>query len=437
MGFYRRDTMSPLVSIFSLSIYSMARIKPFKGLRPPVNLVEKVSSRPYDVLSSEEARAEAKGNEMSLYHIIKPEIDFPECTDEHDERVYTKARENFDLFQEKGWLVEDAKENYYVYAQTMNGKTQYGLVVGAWVEDYMNGVIKKHELTRRDKEEDRMKHVRVNNANLEPVFFAYPDNAELDAIVARYTNAAPIYDFVADIDGFGHKFWIIDQEADIKRITEIFAGFEALYIADGHHRSAAAALVGAEKAKNNPNHKGDEEYNYFMAVCFPANQLTVIDYNRVVKDLNGLSEADFLKALEKNFIVEKKGADIYKPAKLHNFALYLGGTWYSLTAKPGTYNDNDPIGVLDVTISSNLILDEILGIKDLRSDKRIDFVGGIRGLGELKKRVDSGEMKVALALYPVTMKQIMDIADTGNIMPPKTTWFEPKLRSGIVVHKLD
>ena len=415
----------------------MARIKPFKGLRPPVNLVEKVSSRPYDVLSSEEARAEAKGNEMSLYHIIKPEIDFPEDTDEHDERVYTKARENFDLFQQKGWLVEDAKENYYVYAQTMNGKTQYGLVVGAWVEDYMNGVIKKHELTRRDKEEDRMKHVRVNNANLEPVFFAYPDNAELDAIVARYTNAAPIYDFVADIDGFGHKFWIIDQEADIKRITEIFAGFEALYIADGHHRSAAAALVGAEKAKNNPNHKGDEEYNYFMAVCFPANQLTVIDYNRVVKDLNGLSEADFLKALEKNFIVEKKGADIYKPAKLHNFALYLGGTWYSLTAKPGTYNDNDPIGVLDVTISSNLILDEILGIKDLRSDKRIDFVGGIRGLGELKKRVDSGEMKVALALYPVTMKQIMDIADTGNIMPPKTTWFEPKLRSGIVVHKLD
>lgn len=415
----------------------MARIKPFKGLRPPVNLVEKVSSRPYDVLSSEEARAEAKGNEMSLYHIIKPEIDFLEGTDEHDERVYTKARENFDLFQQKGWLVEDAKENYYVYAQTMNGKTQYGLVVGAWVEDYMNGVIKKHELTRRDKEEDRMKHVRVNNANLEPVFFAYPDNAELDAIVARYTNAAPIYDFVADIDGFGHKFWIIDQEADIKRITEIFAGFEALYIADGHHRSAAAALVGAEKAKNNPNHKGDEEYNYFMAVCFPANQLTVIDYNRVVKDLNGLSEADFLKALEKNFIVEKKGADIYKPAKLHNFALYLGGAWYSLTAKPGTYNDNDPIGVLDVTISSNLILDEILGIKDLRSDKRIDFVGGIRGLGELKKRVDSGEMKVALALYPVTMKQIMDIADTGNIMPPKTTWFEPKLRSGIVVHKLD
>ncbi len=414
----------------------MARIKPFRGFRPPVNLVEKVSSRPYDVLSSEEARAEAEGNEMSLYHIIKPEIDFPIGTDEHDERVYTKAAENFKMFKDKGWLVQDNKENYYVYAQTMNGKTQYGLVVGAWVEDYMNGVIKKHELTRRDKEEDRMKHVRVNNANMEPVFFAYPENSELDGIVARYTAEKPIYDFVANIDGFGHKFWIIDQEADIKRITEIFATFDALYIADGHHRSAAAALVGAEKAKNNPNHKGDEEYNYFMAVCFPANQLTVIDYNRVVKDLNGLSKEDFLNKLQENFTVELKGADIYTPAKLHNFALYLEGEWYSLTAKPGTYNDNDPIGILDVTISSNLILDNILGIKDLRSDKRIDFVGGIRGLGELKKRVDSGEMKVALALYPVTMKQIMDIADTGNIMPPKTTWFEPKLRSGIVVHEL-
>ncbi len=414
----------------------MARIKPFRGFRPPVNLVEKVSSRPYDVLSSEEARAEAEGNEMSLYHIIKPEIDFPIGTDEHDERVYTKAAENFKMFKDKGWLVQDNKENYYVYAQTMNGKTQYGLVVGAWVEDYMNGVIKKHELTRRDKEEDRMKHVRVNNANMEPVFFAYPENSELDGIVARYTAEKPIYDFVANIDGFGHKFWIIDQEADIKRITEIFATFDALYIADGHHRSAAAALVGAEKAKNNPNHKGDEEYNYFMAVCFPANQLTVIDYNRVVKDLNGLSKEDFLNKLQENFTVEFKGADTYTPAKLHNFALYLEGEWYSLTAKPGTYDDNDPIGILDVTISSNLILDNILGIKDLRSDKRIDFVGGIRGLGELKKRVDSGEMKVALALYPVTMKQIMDIADTGNIMPPKTTWFEPKLRSGIVVHEL-
>ena len=415
----------------------MAIIKPFKGIRPPQNLVEQVASRPYDVLNSEEARAEAEGNEKSLYHIIKPEIDFPVGTDEHDECVYSKAAENFQLFQDKGWLVQDSKENYYIYAQTMNGKTQYGLVVGAYVPDYMNGVIKKHELTRRDKEEDRMKHVRVNNANIEPVFFAYPDNDKLDVIIKKYTLEKPVYDFIAPGDGFGHTFWIIDQSEDIAAITAEFAKMPALYIADGHHRSTAAALVGAEKAKQNPNHKGDEEYNYFMAVCFPANQLTIIDYNRVVKDLNGLTPEQFLGALNKNFIVEEKGADIYKPSGLHNFSLYLGGKWYSLTAKAGTYNDNDPIGVLDVTISSNLILDEILGIKDLRSDKRIDFVGGIRGLGELKKRVDSGEMKVALALYPVSMKQLMDIADTGNIMPPKTTWFEPKLRSGLVIHKLE
>lgn len=415
----------------------MAIIKPFKGIRPPQELVEQVASRPYDVLNSDEARTEAEGNEKSLYHIIKPEIDFPVGTDEHDERVYAKAAENFQLFQDKGWLVQDSKENYYIYAQMMNGKTQYGLVVGAYVPDYMNGVIKKHELTRRDKEEDRMKHVRVNNANIEPVFFAYPDNEQLDAIIRKYTAEKPVYDFVAPDDGFGHTFWVIDQEEDIAAITAAFAQMPALYIADGHHRSAAAALVGAEKAKQNPQHRGDEEYNYFMAVCFPAGQLTIIDYNRVVKDLNGLTPVEFLAALEKNFVVEEKGADIYKPAGLHNFALYLDNKWYSLTAKEGTYNDNDPIGVLDVTISSNLILDEILGIKDLRSDKRIDFVGGIRGLGELKKRVDSGEMKVALALYPVSMKQLMDIADTGNIMPPKTTWFEPKLRSGLIIHKLD
>ena len=415
----------------------MAIVKPFKGIRPPKSMVEEVASRPYDVLNSEEAREEAKGNEKSLYHIIKPEIDFPVGTDEHDPAVYDKAVENFKIFQEKGWLVQDDKENYYVYAQTMNGKTQYGLVVGAYVPDYMNGVIKKHELTRRDKEEDRMKHVRVNNANIEPVFFAYPDNAELDAIVAKYTAREPEYDFVAPGDGFGHTFWVIDGKEDIDRITALFADMPALYIADGHHRSAAAALVGAEKAAQNPNHKGDEEYNYFMAVCFPASQLTIIDYNRVVKDLNGLTVEQFLKALEKDFIVEEKGESIYKPSSLHNFSLYLAGKWYSLTAKPGTYDDNDPIGVLDVTISSNLILDEILGIKDLRSDKRIDFVGGIRGLGELKKRVDSGEMAMALALYPVSMKQLMDIADTGNIMPPKTTWFEPKLRSGLIIHKLE
>ena len=414
----------------------MAVIKPFKGIRPPKSMVEEVASRPYDVLNSAEARAEAGDNEKSLYHIIKPEINFPEGTDEHDPCVYESAAEHFQMFQDKGWLVQDEKENYYVYAQTMNGKTQYGLVVGAYVPDYMNGVIKKHELTRRDKEEDRMKHVRVNNANIEPVFFAYPDNAELDAIIAKYTAGTPEYDFIAPGDGFGHTVWVIDQQEDIDAITKAFAAMPALYIADGHHRSAAAALVGAEKAQQNPNHKGDEEYNYFMAVCFPANQLTIIDYNRVVKDLNGLTPEEFLAAVGKNFIVEEKGAEIYKPNALHNFSLYLEGKWYSLTAKEGTYDDNDPIGVLDVTISSNLILDEILGIKDLRSDKRIDFVGGIRGLGELKKRVDSGEMKVALALYPVSMKQLMDIADTGNIMPPKTTWFEPKLRSGLIIHKL-
>lgn len=414
----------------------MAVVKPFKGIRPPRELVEQVQSRPYDVLNSEEARAEAGDNEKSLYHIIRPEIDFPVGTDEHAPEVYEKAAENFAKFQENGWLVQDDKEHYYIYAQTMNGKTQYGLVLCAYVDDYMSGAIKKHELTRKDKEEDRMKHVRVNNANIEPVFFAYPDNERLNDVVASYTAKEPEYDFTASLDGFRHRLWVVDKETDIAVITEEFAKMPSMYIADGHHRSAAAALVGKEKADNNPNHRGDEEYNYFMAVCFPANQLTIIDYNRVVKDLNGLSEQEFLVALSKHFSVEEKGTDIYKPAALHNFALYLGGKWYSLTAKEGTYDDNDPIGVLDVTISSNLILDEILGIKDLRTSKRIDFVGGIRGLGELKRRVDSGEMKMALALYPVSMKQLIDIADTGNIMPPKTTWFEPKLRSGLVIHKL-
>ena len=415
----------------------MAIVKPFQGIRPPKELVEKVQSRPYDVLNSEEAKAEAAGNEMSLYHIIKPEIDFDPIAEETDPRVYAKAAENFKKFQDKGWLKRDNKEQYYIYAQTMNGKTQYGLVVCAYVEDYLKGNIKKHELTRADKEEDRMKHVRVNNANIEPVFFAYPDDKVLDELVAKYVKGAPEYDYVAQGDGFRHQLWIIDKDEDIKTVTERFAGIPSLYIADGHHRSAAAALVGAEKARLNPNHRGDEEYNYFMAVCFPASQLTIIDYNRVVKDLNGMTSAEFLKALEKNFIVEKKGKDIFKPSELHTFSLYLDGEWYKLTAKQGTFDDSDPIGVLDVTISSNLILDQLLGIKDLRRDKRIDFVGGIRGLGELKRRVDSGEMKMALALYPVSMKQLMDIADTGNIMPPKTTWFEPKLRSGLVIHSLD
>ena len=413
------------------------KIKPFRGVRPPKQYVLQVNSRPYDVLNSEEARKEAEGNEKSLYHIIKPEINFEPGTDEHDPKVYQSAREHFDLFKKNGWLVQDPKECYYVYAQTMGERTQYGLVVAANFEDYMAGRIKKHELTRRDKEEDRMKHVRVNNANIEPVFFAYKHVDELDQIIAKYTAKTPEYDFVAQIDGFGHKFWVIDDDKDIQRITELVGQIPAMYIADGHHRSAAAALVGNERKQQNPNHTGNEEYNYFLAVCFPDNQLNIIDYNRVVKDLNGLTEEQFLKALEEDFTVEKKGADIYKPDRLHNFSLYLGGNWYSLTAKAGRYNDQDPIGVLDVTISSNLILDKILGIKDLRSDKRIDFVGGIRGLGELKRRVDSGEMKVALALYPVTMQQIIDIADTGNIMPPKTTWFEPKLRSGLVIHELD
>lgn len=414
----------------------MARIKPFKGVRPPRQYVEEVESRPYDVLDSDEARKEAGDNEKSLYHIIKPEIDFEPGTSEYDPRVYAKAAENFKKFQDKGWLVQDDKEQYYIYAQTMNGKTQYGLVVCAYVDDYLNGVIKKHELTRRDKEEDRMKHVRVNNANIEPVFFAYPDNAVLNDLIMRYASTEPEYDFIAPVDGFRHQFWIVSNDNDIATVTNEFAKMPSLYIADGHHRSAAAALVGAEKAKQDPNHTGNEEYNYFMAVCFQASQLTILDYNRVVKDLNGLSSDEFLTALTKNFDVEEKGSGMYKPACLHNFSLYLDGKWYSLTAKPGTYDDTDPIGVLDVDISSRLILDEILGIKDLRSDKRIDFVGGLRGLGELKRRVDSGEMRMALALYPVTMKQIMDIADSGKIMPPKATWFEPKLRSGLVIHKL-
>ena len=416
----------------------MAIVKPFKGVRPPKEYVERVESRPYDVLSSEEARKEAGDNEMSLYHIIKPEIDFPEGTSEYDEQVYEKAVENFRKFQQKGWLVQDQQDCYYLYAQTMNGKTQYGLVVGAYVNDYLTGVIKKHELTRKDKEEDRMKHVRINNANMEPVFFAYPDNSILNGLINQYAATVPVYDFIAPIDGFRHQFWVINNQQDITTITEEFQKMPSLYIADGHHRSAAAALVGAEKARQNPHHQGNEEYNYFMAVCFPASQLTILDYNRVVKDLNGMTPDEFLTRLHNDFIVTSKGeTNPYHPTCLHEFSLYLEGQWYSLVAKEGTYNNDDPIGILDVDISSRLILDKILGIKDLRTNKRIDFVGGLRGLEELKRRVDSGEMKMAIALYPVTMQQIMDIADSGNIMPPKATWFEPKLRSGLVIHLLD
>jgi len=415
----------------------MAILKPFKGLRPPKTIVSQLASRPYDVLNSAEARVEAEGNPYSLLHIIKPEIDLPAELDEHAPEVYNQAKINLEKFRDNKWLVQDEEEYLYIYAQTMNGKTQYGIVGCAGVEDYLNGIIKKHELTRADKEEDRMKHVRITNANMEPVFFTYPAVKEIDDIISNIVNSqSPEYDFVSP-DGFGHHFWVIRDRNLITTLTELFSKVPYTYVADGHHRTAAAALVGNEKKSNNPNHKGDEEYNYFLAVHFPSNQLTIIDYNRVVKDLNGLSKDEFISKLDKVFVIEEKGSDIYKPGKLHEFSMYIDKKWYALTARPGTFNDNDPIGVLDVTILSQLVLDEILDIKDLRTSKRIDFVGGIRGLGELKKRVDSGEMAVAFALYPVSLEQLINIADTGNIMPPKTTWFEPKLRSGLVVHLLD
>ena len=416
----------------------MAIVKPFKGLRPPKEIVKQLASRPYDVLNSEEARIEASGNPYSLLRVTKAEIDLPKGTDEHSQAVYDKVVENFNLFKKNGWIVKENEEKFYIYAQTMDGRTQYGIVGCANIDDYLNNVIKKHELTRKDKEEDRMIHVRITNANVEPVFFAYPDNKNINEIVDNIVkHQAPEYDFVAD-EGFGHHFWVINDAAVNKRIAEIFKNeIPYLYVADGHHRTAAAALVGSEKRKNNPHHTGNEEYNYFMAVIFPANQLKIIDYNRVVKDLNGLSDNQFMKLLSDTFTVEKMGEDIYKPAKLHEFSMYFEGEWYKMTAKQGTFNDQDPIGVLDVTILSNQVLDRVLGIKDLRTDKRIDFIGGIRGLGELKRRVDNGEMKVAFALYPVSMQQLINIADSGNIMPPKTTWFEPKLRSGLVIHELE
>lgn len=420
----------------------MSIIKPFRGLRPPKEIVEQLASRPYDVLNTEEARKECEGNPYSLLHVTKAEIDLPEGIKDTDPEVYLQVVKNFNSFKDYGWLVRDEQENLYVYAQSMNptdkdAKWQYGIVACAYSEDYVNKVIKKHELTRKDKEEDRMRHVRITNANVEPVFFAYPAIARIDEIVASVTSKAPVYDFIAKEDGFGHRFWVIDDRKLIDELVEIFdKQVPAMYIADGHHRSAAAALVGQEKKEHNPNHTGKEEYNYFMTVIFPDNQLNVIDYNRVVKDLNGLSKEDFLKALNDAYTVEDMGTEIYTPAKLHEHSMYLDGHWYKMTAKAGKYDDNDPIGVLDVKILSDHVLDKILGIKDLRTDKRIDFVGGIRGLGELKRRVDNGEMKVAFALYPVSMQQIIDIADTGNIMPPKTTWFEPKLRSGLVIHEL-
>ena len=409
----------------------MVKIKPFCGIRPPKQYAAEVASRPYDVLNSVEAKAEA--TERSLLHIIKPEIDFDPIADEHSEEVYRKAMDNFARWQQEGWLVQDPEEYYYVYAQTMDGRTQYGLAMCCHYEDYRSGAIKKHELTRPDKEEDRMIHVRNQQANIEPVFFAYPDDEEINAIVAEVVKDEPEYDFTA-ADGFGHHLWVIRDKKTNDRLTELFAAIPALYVADGHHRTAAAARVGAECEAKNPNHTGEEEYCYFLAVTFPASQLKIIDYNCVVKDLNGLTKEELLAKLEESFVVECKGEEIYTPAALHNFSMYIDGQWYSLTAKEGTYDDNDPIGVLDVTVLSDLVLDKILDIKDLRTSKRIDFVGGIRGLGELKRRVDSGEMQAAFALYPVSMQQLINIADTGNIMPPKTTWFEPKLRSGVVIH---
>lgn len=415
----------------------MAVLKPFKGLRPPIELASKVASRPYDVLNSQEAREEAQGNPYSLLHIIKPEIDLPTDIDVHSQAVYDKAKENFERFQAEGWLVPENKEQLYIYAQTMNGNTQYGLVGCASVDDYLNDVIKKHELTRKVKEEDRMKHVRITNANMEPVFFTYRSVEEIDEIVEKEVNSKPpAYNFTAD-DGVIHRLWVIQTHERINRIVELFEAIPATYVADGHHRTAAAALVGKEKQENNPNHTGNEEYNFFLAVHFPHDQLNIIDYNRVVKDLNGLSSDAFIQKLGESFEVQEIGEDLHKPKSKHQFGMYLDGKWYSLAAREGTYNENDPIGRLDVTVLSTHVLDKLLDIKDLRTSERIDFVGGIRGLGELKKRVDSGEMRVAFALYPVSLEELIDIADTGNIMPPKTTWFEPKLRSGLVVHKLE
>jgi uncharacterized protein (DUF1015 family) len=414
----------------------MAILKAFKGIRPKKELVTRVACRPYDVLDEKEARVESKGDPYSFYHVIKPEMDFPDGYNVYAPEIYQKGRENFERMKQEGVFTQDAQDCLYIYSQTMNGRQQYGIVGCAAVDDYLNDIIKKHELTRPDKEEDRKNHVRIGNMNAEPVFFAYPNVPALDEIVAGVIKNAPEYDFVAD-DGIGHTFWVINDSATIKSIIDHFAKIPFTYVADGHHRTAAAALVGKERRDANPNHTGKEEYNFFLAVHFPDNQLHIMDYNRVIKDLNGLTAADLLEKLKAGFTVEEKGTAEYRPARLHEFSMYLDGKWYALTAKAGTYNDNDPIGVLDVTILSEQVLSPVFNITDLRKDKRIEFVGGLRGLGELKRRVDSGEMKVAFALYPVTMKQLIDIADSGQIMPPKTTWFEPKLRSGLVIHSLE
>ncbi len=415
----------------------MAKLHAFKGFRPGKENVNKVASRPYDVLNSNEAREEVKNNPWSFLHVVKPEVDLPEGTDLHSDVVYNKGKDNLQRLIAKGYFLQDQSERLYIYGQTMFGKTQYGIVGCAAVEDYLDDIIKKHELTRPDKEKDRMNHIRVTNFNAEPVFFAYPDHAELDTIVEKVVLEEAEYDFTTD-DGVGHHFWVVSDQAVIRRIEELFDhDIQFTYVADGHHRTAAAALVGQERRKNNPDHRGDEEYNYFLAVHFPASQLTIIDYNRVVKDLNSMTATEFLEELQEGFIVEEKGTGIYKPEKLHTFSMYMEGKWYALTARPDTYNDEDPIGCLDVIVLSEQVLGPLLNITDLRKSKRIDFVGGIRGLEELSRRVDSGEMAVAFALYPVTMKQLMDIADNGMIMPPKTTWFEPKLRSGLVIHSLD
>ena len=414
----------------------MAILKAFKGIRPVAGKVQLVASKPYDVLNEKEARAECAGNPISFYHVIKPEIDFPDEFDHYSPEIYQKGKSNFDKLLKDGIFFQDDKECLYIYQQTMNGRKQNGIVGSASIEDYFNDVIKKHELTRPDKEEDRKNHVRKSNLNYEPVFFAYPKVPALDSIVNEVISGKPEYDFVAD-DGIGHTFWVIKDDAMIKNIIDEFSKIKYTYVADGHHRTAAAALVGKERKEANPNHTGNEEYNFFLAVHFPDDQLSIMDYNRVVKDLNGHTDEQFIAALQNNFEVKEVGTVIYKPTTLHNFGMFLSGKWYSLTAKPGTFNDSDPIGILDVTILSERILSPLLNIKDLRTDKRIEFVGGLRGLGELEKRVNSGEMKVAFALFPVTMKQLIAIADTGSIMPPKTTWFEPKLRSGLVLHSLE